>query len=349
MTSESSFQRYAQWLFSAFVVVLSLWILHGFLAALAWAGVIALATWPLYKKFRALISPNFRKNVAPFLFTLVVSALFVIPLAFAFVQLGIEVQLVARLLLAAQREGLIAPEWLHHVPLLGDSVTQWWNQVLGTPGGIGDWLEHVESTALIPWAKVFGRQMLHRSAILGFTLLALFFLYRDGILLSEKILRLGVRLLGQRGEGHAEHAVLAVRATVNGLVLVGIGEGILIGAAYALAGVPSATVFGAITGLLSMIPFAAPLIFGGISLFLLAQGKMITAILIFSWGTLVLFIADHFVRPVLIGGSIKLPFIWVLLGILGGLETFGLLGLFLGPVVMAMGVSLWREWTEESA
>jgi predicted PurR-regulated permease PerM len=95
-----------------------------------------------------------------------------------------------------------------------------------------------------------------------------------------------------------------------------------------------------------MIPFAAPLVFGVAALLLAAQGAMVAAIAVAVWGTIVLFVADHFVRPLLIGGAIRLPFLWVLLGILGGLETFGLLGLFLGPVIMALAMALGREWTQ---
>ena len=81
----------------------------------------------------------------------------------------------------------------------------------------------------------------------------------------------------------------------------------------------------------------------------MAIGSTGAAIGVVAFGLVVVFIADHFVRPFLIGGAARLPFLWVLLGILGGIETFGLLGLFLGPVVMAALISLWRDWTEPAA
>jgi predicted PurR-regulated permease PerM len=94
-----------------------------------------------------------------------------------------------------------------------------------------------------------------------------------------------------------------------------------------------------------MIPFGAPVVFGAAALLLLAQGKMLAAAILFVFGMAVGFIADHAIRPALIGGATRLPFLWVLLGILGGVETFGLLGLFLGPAIMAALSLLWREWT----
>jgi predicted PurR-regulated permease PerM len=156
-------------------------------------------------------------------------------------------------------------------------------------------------------------------------------------------------VLGPDGERIGGHMVAAVHGTVNGLVLVGLAEGVLLGFAYAFAGLPHPVSVGAFTGILAVIPFGAPVAFAAAALYLMAAGSPVAAVAILAFGFVVVFVADHFVRPVLIGGAIRLPFLWVLLGILGGLETFGLLGLFLGPVTMAALMSLWRDWTENSS
>ena len=139
--------------------------------------------------------------------------------------------------------------------------------------------------------------------------------------------------MGPRGESIGRHMVAAVRGTVNGLVFVGLGEGVLLGAAYVLAGLPHPASAAVATGVLAVIPFGAPLAFGIAALYLAAAEKVLAAVLVFGFGLLVVFVADHLVRPILIGGAARLPFLWVLLGILGGLENFGFLGLFLGPMV----------------
>ena len=115
---------------------------------------------------------------------------------------------------------------------------------------------------------------------------------------------------------------------------------------YVLAGVPHAVLFGALTAVAAMIPFAAAIAVCLAALSVLASGSAATALLIVGAGFVVTFTADHFVRPTLIGGTTKLPFLWVLLGILGGVETFGLLGLFVGPATMAAAILLWREISE---
>jgi len=130
-------------------------------------------------------------------------------------------------------------------------------------------------------------------------------------------------------------------------VLVGLGEGAVIGVGYVVLHVPHAILLATFTAVAAIIPFGAPLAFGIASIMLLAKGATAAGIGLFAFGMGVVFIADHAVRPALIGGATRLPFLWVLLGILGGIETWGLLGLFLGPAIMAALILLWREWTQE--
>jgi predicted PurR-regulated permease PerM len=139
--------------------------------------------------------------------------------------------------------------------------------------------------------------------------------------------------------------VTAIRATVDGVVLVAVAEGAIMAVVYTLAGVPHPILFGVVTGIFAMIPFAAPVAFGAVALLLVSDGHVVPAIVVAGIGLLVLFIADHFVRPVIIGEGARLPFLWVLLGILGGVESFGLVGIFLGPALMAALISIWRNWS----
>ena len=136
----------------------------------------------------------------------------------------------------------------------------------------------------------------------------------------------------------------AVRSTVTGLVVVGLGEGVLLGVGYAIVGVPHAALLGLVTAIAAMLPFCAPIVFCCAALWLFAQGSVAGAVGLAVVGFVVVFVAEHFVRPVLIGGSTRLPFLLVLFGILGGAETFGLLGLFIGPALMTVLLVLWNDW-----
>jgi predicted PurR-regulated permease PerM len=173
--------------------------------------------------------------------------------------------------------------------------------------------------------------------------LCLFFLYRDGEMLVVQINHIGEYCLGRRWFRYADKLPSALRSTVNGTIAVRLCVGILMGLCYWLVDFPAPTLLGFITAFAAMIPFAVPLVFLVVALFLLASGHLIAAIIVVSWGTLVMFVFDHFIKPALIGGAIRLPFLAVLFGILGGVETLGLLGLFVGPIIMVLFLTLWHE------
>jgi predicted PurR-regulated permease PerM len=152
-------------------------------------------------------------------------------------------------------------------------------------------------------------------------------------------------LLAMPGRGLVEKMVDATRGTVNGTVLVAVGEGLLIGVGYFVAGVPSPVMFTILTTAFAMLPFGAWLAFTTAALVLVSGGGSgFAAAAVFCWGAIIMLAGDHFVWPTLVGGSARLPFLFAFVGIFGGLATFGLFGLFLGPVIMAALLTVWREW-----
>ena len=326
------------------LVALGFWTIQGFLVSMTWALVIAVASWPLYRWLRSRAPRWVQGIVLPIVFTLVVGVALIGPLTYAAIKLGEEARVLTRWLAAIQKTGLPAPEWLNHIPAVGNWLFSTWNSSLGSPGAAETTLGHLDPAFVLRWTRTVGVQMLRRAEVLAFTLLTLFFLYRDGEALGKQVFRFARRLVGEIGVEYSRHCVSAIRATVNGLVLVSIAEGILLGVAYAVVGIADPVTLGGLTGILAMIPFLAPLVFGGVSIMLYAQGNLLFAIGLFLFGSLVLFVADHFIRPGLIGGAAHLPFFWVLLGTLGGITSFGLLGLFLGPTVIAALLAAWYDF-----
>jgi predicted PurR-regulated permease PerM len=137
----------------------------------------------------------------------------------------------------------------------------------------------------------------------------------------------------------------AVRGTVIGTVVVAVAEGLLIGAGYALAGVPSRALFTLLTIAFAMVPFGAWAAFtAGALALLVSNGSLWAALGVFGWGAAVMLSGDHFVWPAVVGNAARLPFLWAVVGVFGGLQVFGLIGLFLGPIIMALLVTIWREW-----
>ena len=260
-------------------------------------------------------------------------------------QAGKEVRGVYQTIDKARTDGIPPPEWLGHLPVGAQQATNWWQANLANPDSASALLQKARQSEFVSNSRELGGELVHRLVLFGFTLLTLFFLFKEGDRLTQQMQRASARAFGPSGERIGRQMVASVHGTVDGLVLVGLGEGFILGVAYFFTGVPHPTLFGLFTAIAAMVPFGAPVVFGIAALILLTQGSVASAVIVGVLGFVVTFAADHFVRPTLIGNSTKLPFLWVLLGILGGVETWGLLGLFLGPAIMAALILLWREWT----
>jgi len=342
----SAWQHVARIALATALVAVGLWILFDFLPALAWAGVLAIALWPLYHRMLRLLPERSDSIVGPLIGTALVGIVFIAPLVLLGIALARESHFVIEFVADARHNGIAVPEWIAQLPVAGPTIANWWRANLSDPAMAEELIGRVTLHTLTESARDIGGEVVHRVAIFLFTLLTLFFLFRDGGVLAEGLRRLSDRLIGLRGERIARQMIAAVHGTVNGLVLVGLAEGILLGIVYFAVDLPYPASVGAVTGVAAVIPFAAPVVYCLAGLYLFAIGNRLGAITIIVFGSVLVFVADHFVRPVLIGGAARLPFLLVLLGLLGGLETMGFLGLFLGPAVMAALVALWREWTE---
>jgi len=330
--------------FTVAVVLLAGVIAYRFLLPLAWAGVIAIATWPVYERVERWLGE--RRALAASLLTVIVTLVVMIPLVLLTIKVVQEARFFTHYLIAANNTGIAVPEMITKLPWGSHFLTTWWQDNLSHAGDIGQWV-HSDTASMLKsfsgFAKTIGAQVAHRSVIFGFAIVCLFFFYRDGKMLAHHIHSIGRYCLGDRWALYANDLPGAIKATVNGLVLVGISVGIIMGVCYAFAGVPFSVLLGAVTALLAMIPFGAPIAFAIVGLILLAKGSFWAAVVIVAIGGGVMFIADHFVRPVVIGSATRLHFLAVLFGILGGVETLGLVGLFIGPVIMVLFSTLWRE------
>jgi predicted PurR-regulated permease PerM len=328
------------------LTVLGAYILQGFLRALAWGGIFALAMWPLYCRARRAWPARRHDIGLPTIFTLVVILVFLVPLVAVGIEIGREGASVVRLLLEYQRTGIPLPDFVRNLPVAHLALADWWQANLSDPANLSSLVGRINRDHVLAYSESVGTRVLHQGVTSVFTLLTLFFLLRDGGAINDQLHRAVTRTFGARGAIMCAQATASVRATVDGLVLVGIGEGVVIGIGYWVTGVPHPTLFGGLTAVAAMVPFGAPLVFGVAALILLVHGSLVFAIALFILGVVVTFVADHFVRPAIIGGATRLPFFWVLLGILGGVETFGVIGLFVGPVVMSVLIQLWRDWLQ---
>jgi predicted PurR-regulated permease PerM len=154
-------------------------------------------------------------------------------------------------------------------------------------------------------------------------------------------------LLGARVEGYVEAIGATTRAVVYGLVLTALAQGVMAGIGYAAVGFKAPLLLGALTVIIALIPFGTPFVWGSLALWLLLTGETSKGLALFLWGAVVVSWVDNLVRPLVISSATRIPFLLVMFGVLGGVAAFGLIGLFLGPVVLAVALAVWREWLEE--
>ncbi len=339
-------QRFALGALALVLVLLGLWTLKTFLPALAWAAIFAVALWPHYQRAHHALPAKYPKMLLPLGFTLAVALVFVVPLLLLGVELAREAHGISQWAQNAQDHGIPVPAQVQALPLAGGRAAGLWQQHLSHPHPAAGMLERLRQPGAMSEGREFGASLLRRLTLFGFTLLTLFVLLKEGDNVTAQLRRASRRAFGDTGERIGGQIVASVHGTVTGLVLVGLAEGVVLGVAYAIAGVPHPILLGAVSAVAAILPFGATAAAAVAALLLAATGSLVGAIVLFAFGSAMAFATDHFVRPVLIGGATKLPFLWVLLGILGGLEVWGLLGLFLGPAIMAALMLLWRDWVD---
>ncbi|AXV15590.1 AI-2E family transporter [Neorhizobium sp. SOG26] len=337
----------ARWLL-ILVVAAGIYFFHGFLVPVLAALVIGFASWPLYRRLLRAVGGS--TTIGATLAIIAILVFLIVPLAVAITYTIGEVRQWIVWAAEVNRFGAPPPAWITGLPWVGEWLGVQWVQRIGSPGAIGELIQIVSGANIGNIYRAIlaaGDGAFHLALTLIFMLIALFFVYRDGASFSQQIDLLGERILPSRWERISRVVPATISSTVTGQTLIAIGEGIVLGIAYWIAGVPSPVTLGVITGFMALIPGGAPLSFTLISFYLVANGNYVAGLGLLTWGTVELFIVDKTLRPRLVGGPIKLPFLPTFFGLVGGVSTMGFLGLFIGPVLMALLVSIWREWIRE--
>nr|WP_281517392.1 AI-2E family transporter [Ferranicluibacter rubi] len=337
----------ARWLL-VFILLAGAYFFHGFLVPVLAAVVIGFASWPLYR--RLLVAVNGNRTIGATIAIILVVAFIVTPVTFAAIYAVDEFRGWVGWAVEANSVGADVPAWVLQLPLGGAWLGVQWAKYVGHPGALGELVQLVSGSnigSIYRGALVVGAGAARSLLTLLFMLITLFFVYRDGEKFVAQLDKLGERILPMRWERVSRIVPLTISSTVTGMGLIAIGEGLVLGVAYWIAGVPSPVTLGIITGFMALIPGGAPLCFTLVSVYLLASGAPVAGFALFAWGTIELFIVDKTLRPRLVGGPIKLPFLPTFFGLVGGVKTMGFLGLFVGPVLMALIVAIWREWLHE--
>ena len=319
-------------------------VLKPFMSPIAWAAVLCVMTWPLYRRVRSRVGK--RDSLAALLMTSLLLVAVVLPVVFASWLLSEEIVLTVKKADALLDNPPEAPQWVRQLPLIGPRAGDWFARWKEDPKSLQDLLvEHGSSLreVLLSGASRLGRNLVK----IVLTLLTTYFFFRYGEELLEQMRKVAHRFTGERAQPWIHIVGGTIRAVVYGLLMTAVAQGSLAGLGYWVCGVPAPVLLGAATCFLALIPFGAPLVWIPAGVWLLAQNRLVPGLGLLAWGIAVVSTIDNVLRPYFISGATQIPYLLVFFGVLGGVGAFGLVGVFIGPTILAVLLALWRQWASE--
>ena len=318
-------------------------VLYRFASAILWGGVLVFTTWPVFNWVRLRL--RLRRPWAAALMVMATAVLLVLPLALAVPSGADDVIRLRREIETYLAGGMPrAPSWVEAIPVMGSTFAEYWNSWASDLSGLGDTLR--------PYFGVIAENAF--SLLLGVAggvlqfLLALFFAYffwASGDVLAVQFHAVLSRIAGEDAANRLITVTgQVIRGTVYGILGTALVQGILTTFGLWLTGVPRPVLLGVVAGLLSVLPIGAPLIWIPAALWLLGTGKTAWGIFLAVYGVVLISGSDNVIRPYFISRGARLPFLLTIVGVLGGALAFGLLGIFVGPVLLGVGFILVAEF-----
>jgi predicted PurR-regulated permease PerM len=240
------------------------------------------------------------------------------------------------------------PDILRKLPMVGAKLDHIAKQMNADPSQL---MVHIQTwiQSHLAYGREIFSEISRNVARLSIALFTLFFMYRDGTTILAQVQSALYHILGQRAVGYVDAIGRTTQAVVYGIGLTAVAQASLAGVGYAIAGAPSPILLTLMTLLIALIPFGTPFAWGGVAIWLLIKGQTMPALGLIAWGVFVVSWIDNIIRPMVISGATKVPFLLIMFGVLGGLGAFGLVGLFIGPVILAVLLAVWREWLAHAA
>lgn len=332
-------------LFICLLIALSFWILRPFLVSVVWGIIIVIATWPLLVMLQKRLGIGRGLSVA--LMTAALLFIFLAPLMFAIVTITRNSQNISARLRAFNAFSMPAPpEWLKRIPVAGKRMDERWTDFAAlTP--------EQRSAKVAPYAQRALRRFVAVAGTTGVTiinfLLTVIFstvLFAKGESFREGLLSFARRLAGRRGEEVMLLAAKAIRGVVLGVVLTALTQAVVGSVGLLITGVPAPALLTAVMFILCLAQLGPLLVLVPAIIWLYASGQagMGTLLIIFL---IIAAIIDNFLRPLLIKRGVDLPLLLIIVGVIGGIIAFGVVGLFIGPVILAVTYTLVKAWVSE--
>ncbi|OHB58278.1 MAG: hypothetical protein A2Y07_04060 [Planctomycetes bacterium GWF2_50_10] len=313
-------------------------VLRPFASAILWAAILCFATWPVHELFIKWFKG--RRTLAAAIMTVVLTLMLLIPflvIGFTFTD---SIRMAMEWLNSRKELSLpVPPGWIESIPFAGGAIHQYWSDLASSASPLikrfDPWIQDVGAW-LLRHSLDFAKGLLQ----LSLSILIAFFLYRDGEGVVTQLRAGFQRITGDYAQHLIEVVKTTVQSVVYGMIGTALAQGVAAAVGFAIVGVPSPMLLGLFTFFLSFVPAGPPVVWIGVSVWLFAEGHSGAGIFMVLYGICVISLIDNFVKPYIICRGSKLPFVVMFVGVLGGLLTFGFIGVFLGPTLLAVGYSL---------
>lgn len=326
------------------LVIGCVYVLQPFMAAALFAAIFCLFTWPLYQRLWLRLGK--RDTLAAVTMTILLLVALILPMAYLATNLAeTSDDLFNNIGNNLQSFHLRVPDWISNLPIVGEQVNQSWERATAS---------HEELMMLLRQyyepMRVFTLRAV-QVVVGGFVQLLLvvfvaFFFYRDGARISQELVTIVRRLGGDLGAEMLDLSCNTVKGVMLGIFGTALAQAAVALVGFLLAGAPAPVLLACATFFLSVIPVGPPLVWGGVSFWLYSQGEHGWAVFLVLYGLLAISMVDNVLKPILISQSSHLPILLIVFGALGGILTFGFIGIFLGPTLLAVGFTLMLHWLD---
>lgn len=326
------------------ILLLTFSVVRPFLVPLIWGAILTYVAWPAH--MRMLRLARGRATIASLATTVLVTVIIVVPLIWMVLLLRVEAAAGYAQVQAYLASNPQLPPALRDLPGLGPWTQELLTQLATDPKALNQrFLVLLEESSLEMTRLIGG--VGRNVAKLFFAVLSMFFLLRDGPRLLSQARSILEGILGPTVRDYLNAVGETTQAVVYALMLGALAQGAVAGVGYWMFGVKAPVLLGALTAIVALIPFGAPVVWVSLSIWLLLTDHIWQGVGLMLWGILVVSWMDNIVRPLVISNATRMPFMVVVFGVLGGVLAFGLVGLFIGPVLLAVTLAIWREWLEQ--
>lgn len=328
--------------FSLFFIILSFFILKSFLSGIIWGAIVALSIWPLFEYFNAKqLKYCNTPSKSALIFTLSLTLLLIVPFVYCIYELAYIYDIVTHYF-AAHKNFIPVPEFIKYLPF-NEKLTELWNRNIAYSSQLNRLFAKIETSHILDFFTIIWSGLMDRMITGLVMIISFFFMLKHGVIVKNTYQPFFIDTLGEKSIHHINNAILGLRGTINGVVLVGLIEGILLSIPLLWAGFPSAFVIGLTAGILGVIPLLMPLLIIPCLIYIYFSVSSAIAIVGFIDLAIVWFVFENLVKPQMISKKVKINSLIILMSMIGGMQVLGPVGLFTGPAIISMSIGLLKD------